>query len=203
MCIRDSQVFKILPNDNRGFDFEVTEENAFSVYAKGFDTLPDQRFIKFMPSILVKINRRFGRPYTVARYLGREGTAYTQKAWGKKKTKISLANTLKALWTTEEYDRIPEPLKAIVEKDKVGITIQLDDSPLTPMKEGKDGVMEPMSSVSEEDIQKETDREAARTFWQGKEMKEKGQWIRDLAWIGFGFGVCIVVALLMNWIKIA
>lgn len=194
---RKHQVMKILPSDNRAYQFDILTENAFSIYCKGFEGLPDQRFIKFEPSMLVKVKKMFGKSQQIVRYLAREGTAYVQKA-GDNVENIPFHKAVRTMVGETFYSQMPEEITEIFETSKVGVTVGLVTEALTPL-DRKGNVMK---SVSEEDLKREEDKQAASVFWSEKQLANRNQWIHNIAWIGFGFGVCMVVNLMMGWIKI-
>jgi len=191
---KKNQVFKILPNEHRGFDLNVIKEHAMFLHAEPIGDLPPQRFLKYRPGITVLIKRRFGRVLKITRFLAREGTAYTQKLQAGKIENVPLAKTMEILWGETEYNKIPKVLKDKLETSKIGVTVSLADDPLTPHS---------MPSISEEDIKTEEDQAASETFWKGRKSTMRGQAMQSLAWIGFGFGIALAIGLLMGWIQLA
>lgn len=190
---KKNQVWKIIPGDNRGYDLDVVEENALSLYCEPIGTLPPQRFMKYRPGFTTEIKRRFGRLMKITRHIGREGTAYTQRFEAGILKNIRLSDTLKVLWG-ESYQLIPKELLPAIEESKIGVTIRLEDDPLTP---------ENLKVLSEENIKTEEDRKASETFWKGRASALRGATVQNFAWIGFGFGICFVICLAMGWIPLA
>jgi len=191
---RKNQVWKIVPGDNRGYDLNVLTENALSLHCEPIGTLPPQRFMKFRPGITTQVRGRFGRLSKITRHVGREGTAYSQRVESGEIKNIPLSKTLKVLWGEEDYNRIPKELLPAIEDSKIGITVQLEDDPLTPKG---------MPIISEENIKTEEDRQASQTFWKGKAEALKGATLQSLAWMGMGGLVVIIGCLAMGWIPIA
>jgi len=191
---RRNVVSKLVPEDSRGYDLDILEENSTFIHCQPLETLPPQRFLKFRKSYIITGPRRFGRLQKITRYLGREGTAYSQRIEGGEVSNIPLDDTLKTLWGQEGYDTVrknaPTLMKA-VEDSKINITVAMAEDPLTP-----DG----MKVISEENIKLEEDKEAARTFWQGKKDAIKGAFVDKIAWMGFGAAIIVVALLFLGQI---
>lgn len=188
-----NQMMKLIPSDARGYDLDVIEENAFSVHCEPIETLPPQRFIKYRGSYTITQKRRLGRLQKITRWIGREGTAFTQRMESGIIKNIPLVQCLKTLWGTETYDNMPEELKDPIEKGKIGVTVQLENY------EKPDGIKE----ISEENIKIEQDRQASKTLWEGKKEALKGTGIQYIAFIGLGVGIGLIACLMMGWIPIA
>lgn len=194
---KKNQVFKIQPQNRQGYDLEIKEENAMSLHCIPINkAMPPQRFMKYRPSITVDQRGRMGRVRKITRYLGREGTAYTQRMEGGKIQNLSIADTLRIMWGNEAYkdvwENVPE-LIDLVEESKIGVTVDLEDDPLTP---------EGLPVISEENIKTEEDRQASQTFWKGMNAALRQQTIYYLAWLGAGVGVGFGICLALGWIPI-
>jgi hypothetical protein len=181
-----NRVLKFDPEEHRFNELDVEEESAISIECKDQKGMPPQRFFKHHPGFVGIIGRFLKKPVTY--YLGRTGTAYTwrleQGTW---KTLGNLAAALKIEWGEAFYNEIPAKQKETLEKSEIMVTVGLSDDPLTP--EGK-------RAVGEEDIHREEDRAASRTFWKERFAKDRGMIINIILAAGMGFGVCAALTLL-------
>lgn len=180
-----NRVLKMDPETHRFHELNVEEESAVSITCKDEKGMPPQKFFKHNPGFVGIVGRFLKKPVTL--FLGRTGTAYTWRleagAWKKLGT---LAAALKDIWGDTFYDEIPEEKKKVLEKSEIQITVGLADDPLTP--EGR-------KVVSEEDIHKEEDRAASRTFWKERFSKDKMWIVNLLLAAGTGFAVCAALVL--------
>jgi len=193
---KKNQVCKLIPEDSRGYDLDIEEENANFVYCEGIETLPPQRFLKFRKSFTITQRRRLGKFLKINRLLAREGTAYAQRIESGEITNVSLSKVLIALWGPENYDTVrskaPE-LIDLVEKGKVNVTIGLEEDPITPHN---------LKPMSEENIKTEEDKQAARVLWKGMKESLKESFIHNFAYIGSGIAMGILICILMGWVPI-
>jgi len=181
-----NSVMKIMPKDHRFVDFDIDEETAVSISCKDKKGFPPHRFIKLGAGFVGRVGRFLKK--SITRYIGKEGTAYVWQTVQDKLTEIpgGLPAALLSLWGKKFYESIPEPQRRKVEENSLCVTVDLEDG-LTPPG---------FSSVSEEDIKREEDREAARTLWQGKKQEERGQWLNMLV-IGIaGFGIACALQII-------
>lgn len=204
---RKNQVLKILKNENRGYLFDIKEESAFSVRCNGIETLPDQRFYKNFPSILVTQKGFLGKLTRVNRYIARDGTAYTQRVRrGGKIERVPLIDTVSTILGEEVMKGLAKPLYEKLEQAQIGVTIGLEDDLLTPNNPShnpKDSTsQEFLPSISEEDIKREEDQEAAKTLWQERQKAMRGAMIEKVAWLGFGVGIGVIASIVLGWIRL-
>lgn len=183
-----NQVTKLIERDRRFVDFNINEESAFSLNCDPVKGFMPQRFIKLAPGYTGKVGRFIKR--TITRFFGKEGTAYTWIFEGGEDKKLgSLADALHGIWGEDYWNLFaenePDKVKEL-EESKVNVTISVETG-FTP---------EGFQSVSEEDIKREEDREAAKTFWRGKRSEEKRQFL-DYLIIGMaGFGVALMLQII-------
>lgn len=180
-------VMKILPRDRRFIDFNIAEENAFSLECESKKGFPPQRFIKLRPGFTGRVGTFLKK--AVTRFIGKEGTAYTWKTESAHVKIGTLADALKGLWGPKFYATIPDRKREELEESKIQVTVDLDDG-LTP---------ENMESVSEEDLLTEQDRKAAETYWQGKKQAEKGEWTRWIFIFVAGMGAMAIASKFLGW----
>jgi len=178
------QVMKIIERDKRFIDFNITQENAFSLECERKKGFPPQRFLKVSPGFTGQVGRFLKRGVT--RFIGKEGTAYTWKTQSSKVKIGSLAKALRGLWGKKFYDQVPEVKRKQLEESKISVTVDIDPG-LTPKG---------YKPASEEDIKQEQDRLAAETWWEGKKQADKGTWLQYLFIAGFGFGVALALQIL-------
>lgn len=179
-------VMKMMPKDRRFVDFDIKQETAVSVICEDKKGFPPHRFIKLAEGFMGQVGWLFKRSAT--RYLGKEGTAYCWQADQDRFKKIpgGLAATLKTLWGENEYNAMPEDLRLKLEENKILVTVDLAEG-LTP---------EGMISISEEDIKREEDREAAHTLWEGKHKLERGTYLNMLIIGVAGFGIACLLMII-------
>jgi len=128
----------------------------------------------------------------VTLYFGKEGTAYTWRLKNKIEEKIgSLADALRIVWGDDFYSVIPEDKRKLVEDSQINVTVNLDDTVLAQDSEGND-----LPVRREEDIKTEEDRVAAQTYWEGKAIATRKQWLEYLFIAGFGFGVACALQII-------
>lgn len=179
-------VMKILPKEKRFIDFGIDEETAISIVCEDKKGYPPHRFLKLRSGFVGKTGRFVRRSTT--RFIGKEGTAYTWQTEQGEITEIpgGLPATLIGVWGEEFFNEIPEEKRLEIEESKILVTVDLDDG-LTPAS---------MRSVSEEDIKREQDREAAKNLWEGKKQSEKGLWLNYLIYGIAGFGIaCFLIVI--------
>lgn len=191
---KKNQVFKVLPDDRLGHDLEIIEETAVSLVCKPHKNMPPQRFLRYRAGFTVMQEARFGRLRKITRYMGRIGTAYSQRMEAGKLTNISLVDVLKTLWGNEVYAKMTDALKKPIEEGLIAVTVQLEEDPLTPKN---------LPVISEENIKQEEDRQAARTLWEGRKDSMKSLTMQMIFPIGLGVAIGIVAALFLGWIPVA
>lgn len=181
-----NQVIKLIPREHRFVDFDIEEETACSITCKQKKGMPPQRFYKHQPGYTGIVGMVLKKPIT--RFFGKEGTAYTWSIGNNSepKIKIPLSETLKVILSEEFYNQIPPKQQEILSNSKVDVIVDVDEG-LTP---------ENHRSVSEEDIKREEDREAAKTFWKGKTVNERSQFISLLITGIAGFGIACALEIL-------
>lgn len=190
---KKNQVCKILIGDKRGYDLDILQENAVSLECNPHKRMPPQRFLRYRSGFTIDQQTRLGRKRKITRYFAKIGTAFTKRMESGILTNVSLADTLRTLWGNETYEKMRDELKAPIEAGKIGVTIQLEDDPDTP---------EGLHPISEENIKQEEDRQAAATLWAGRKEAMKTLAIQSIFPIGLGFGIAIVLCLIMGWIPV-
>lgn len=181
------QVMKIIPRDRRFQDFNVAQENAFSVECENVKGFPPQRFVKLRPGFTGKVGRFIKKAIT--RYIGIEGTAYTQLIESGKKELGTLADALRGLWGLKFYNTVPEDKRRELEESKINVIVEINPE-FNP---------EDFPEISEEDIFDEEDRKGAETYWQGKKQSEKGEWTKQIWLLVAGAGILAIASKLLGW----
>lgn len=74
-----NQVLYCREKDGRGEQYDIQNEDAISLVTK---TNPALRFFKYGKSYVFTISRKLGKARKVARFIGKEGTAYTWRLMG-------------------------------------------------------------------------------------------------------------------------
>lgn len=189
-----NRVFKLVPRDNRFYELPVQTETACSLHCKKVRGLPLQRFLKHAGGFTGRIGRILKRPSTI--HLGIEGTAYT-KSVKNPKVKATLEESIRSIWGDEFYEQVPEEQRKLIEDSTINVTVDVDDV-LTPVdpETGK-----PYRPINEQDIKKEEDQSCWKTFWKGRALTERGQWIDKIV-IGLaGAGMMLLALLLLGYIQ--
>ena len=181
------QVMKIMLRDRRFIDFNVAQENAFSVECEPMKGYPPQRFVKLRPGFTGRVGKFLRKAIT--RYIGIEGTAYTQLIESGPKQLGSLADALRGLWGENFYNEVPESKRQELEESKIMVTIDINPE-FNP---------EDFPEISEEDIFDEQDRKGAETYWEGKKQSEKGAWIQYIFILVAGAGIMAIASKLLGW----
>jgi len=185
-----NRVIKLLPRDKRFLEFNIEEESAVGILCEKNKGYPLHRFIKLFPGYTGIVGRFLKKAVTL--YFGKEGTAYTWRLKSKIEEKIgSLADALRVVWSDEFYNMIPEDQRKLVEDSRINVTVNLDDMASAQDSEGND-----LPVRREEDIKTEEDRVAAQTYWEGKNMALRKQWLEYLFIAGFGFGVALALQII-------
>lgn len=210
------EVMYLRERDRRGQRFGINEETAISLVCRLKRGI-DKRFFKWAGSYVFNEGGKM-----ITRFLGKEGTAYTYKPKqpeGKvgnpgeiPSTKLenvqclhcgevfetelpvvkmgqigerlgSLGNALKNVWGDEFYNEVPEERRKEVEDSKILVTVDLEPG-LTPPG---------YSPVSEEDINEEQDREAAKIFGKGLGATTKQQLYQGMLWMALGIAITFIL----------
>lgn len=181
-----NSVMKLLPKTARFVEFGIAEETAVSISCDDKKGFPPQRFIKISQGFVGTVGRFVKK--SVTRYLAKEGTAYTFKTTQNHLEEIpgGIPAAIKQLWGQTEYDKIPPHLKDKLEQNLLAVTVDLQDG-LTP---------EGYRPVTEEDIKREEDREAAKTWWMGRKMAEKGTWVQVVFILLAGVGIALILQII-------
>ena len=108
------------PRDRRGQTLTVNRETDLGVECKKSGDFI-YRFIKAGPSWVFNQGGR-----QITKFFGIEGTAYTGIPKGDDITLSSISELLRFIWGDKFYDAIPSKQKDAVEKDKWGITINVE-----------------------------------------------------------------------------
>lgn len=185
-----NEVIKLIPREHRFVDLGIEEETACSITCKNKKGMPPQRFYKHQPGYTGIVGMILKKPIT--RFFGKEGTAYTWSiGTDSKPIKVPIVEALKVMLSKEFYDQIPLKQQEILNNSKLDIIVDIDEG-LTPNDEDNT----PYRSISEEDIKREEDREAAKTFWKGKTSAERTQIISLLITGIAGFGIACALEIL-------
>jgi len=183
------QVMKISEKDHRYVDFDVSQENAFSIECESKKGYPMQRFLKHAASYTGVVGRFLKRSRT--RFLGKVGTAYTWRPLVDIKGVFigTLGKALRGVWGDDFYFTVPEDKRKELEESKVNVTVELEPG-MTP---------EGYKPASEEDFKQEQDRQAAETWWKGKKIAEKGTWMQWMFIFMAGMGAMAIGSKLLGW----
>lgn len=119
-----TEVLLLRPRDKRGLTVPVVLESDIGLTCKKTGGIV-RRFIKAGCSWTFASKTK-----VVTRFLGLEGTAYSAIVRGQKQIKLSLEQVLRLAWDDDFYERLPPERKKPIEKDKWGITIEVE-----PVKE--------------------------------------------------------------------
>lgn len=164
------------PDENRGEVFKVERTTPAHIYTKK-KKKDKYRFIRFREAFNFTLGMR-----AVTIWLGRRGTAYVKRLESDVELgDITLFEAMKSLWGDEVIDSLIDKQKQKLIESEVMVTVKLEKE-ITP-KEYK--------PVSELYIKKESDEEMARIF--GENIKKdlfKEDWIRTVALVGCGVGLC-------------
>lgn len=209
------EVVYLRERDRRGHRLTVSDETALSLTcpSKG----GDRRFFKYGGSYNFHEGGR-----SVTRFFAKEGTAYTYKFQnpgrnskknndgevtkdievqctncgevfsypvtvpqgnGVKGMEVgSLSSVLQEIWGQEFYKEIPEEQKKVVEEEKIFVTVDMEPG-LTP---------EGYQPISEDEIEEEQDRVAAKIFGRGLGPSTKSELYRGFLWVAVGIALTFV-----------
>jgi len=202
------EVMYLRERDRRGQRLRITEETATTIYCRR-KTGNDKRFFKWGGSYIFHEGGRM-----VTRFFGKEGTAYTyrfqttperssvnsgqelrdipvqctecgaefewpvpvsvDKIVGEKLG--SLRDALIAVWGEDFYNMIPEEQRKIIDDGKIYVTVELEGG-LTPPG---------YRPISEDDINEEQDRSAARIFARALGPTPKQELYKGMLWAALG-----------------
>jgi hypothetical protein len=181
-----NRVLKLDPSTHRFLEYNIREESAISIECEEKKGTPPQKFFKHHPGFTGIVGRFMKKNVTL--FLGRQGTAYTWKLEAGKWVKLGkLSKAIQTLWGQAFYETIPDRQKELLEKSTIEVTVGISEDPLTPKG---------MKSISEEDIHKEEDRAASKTFWKERGAKDRGMFINIFLAAGVGFAICASLFLL-------
>lgn len=180
-------VLHLNSDEHRYQELNIETETAVSVECKPRKGSIQKRFFKYAPGFTGMAGRLVKRMRTL--YLGKEGTAYTWCMEQEKKIESTLENTLRTMWGSKFYDLIPDEERDLVEKSKVGVTISLETG-LTP---------EGFKQITEDNIKAEEDRQAAKTYWQGKKQELRGETIKMIMYLMAGAGIMAIASKVLGW----
>lgn len=202
-----NQVLYCREKDGRGQELKIQSEDAVSLETK---SNPALRFFKYGRSYVFTIARKFGKAKKVARFFGKEGTAYTWtlEGWkeGKKvkdskdpkkesviekakKIKVNfktLENAVKHTWGKKFYNTVPEAKKKLLRNNKMLVTVNLETG-LTPSD------YEP---ISEMQIRKKANEDMAGLIARGIKGILKKSALDVLPWIGTGVAIGLAIVAL-------
>jgi hypothetical protein len=181
-----NRILKLDPSTHRFHELDIREESAISIECQDKKGMPPQKFFKHHPGFTGIVGRFMKKNVTL--FLGRTGTAYTWRLESGSWKKLGgLAEAIQTVWGAAFYDSVPDKQKMQLEESEIQVTVGLSEDPLTP---------EGYKEISEEDIHKEEDRAAARTFWKERDAKNKSLYINIILAAGLGFGICAALFLL-------
>ena len=201
--------------DRRGQTLGVTSETATSLVCKS-KKKGTKRFFKWGGAYIFNQAGKM-----VTRFLAKEGTAYTYKPQSTEKVKNpgnipvstvetvqcvhcgeefeydlpivqikdfigerlgSLKDALENIWGKKFYDELPPKLQEKIEENQILVTVELE-SGLTPQG---------YSPISEEEINEEADREAAKIFGKGLGATVKAQLYQGMLWMALGVAITFI-----------
>jgi hypothetical protein len=119
----------------------------------------------------------------VVRFLALDGNAYTAAVIDDKPVTVKLPEALRVLWGKDAYEKMPKPLKQILENHVFGVTIVPSEVP----SEDKTRV------ISAENVDKENIKIAMDVL--GKRLKNKGKMDWMATFVGVAIGGFLVYIL--------
>lgn len=173
------EVLFLRPRDKRGEDLDITRETDYSVLCEKAD--PPHRFIKISPSYVFKSKGK-----NSVRFFGIEGNAYTAKLGEKDSFNMTTVDFLKSIWTDKVYNALPQKLRDIVEKDKIGITIE--PIKIDPEEHG-------LEHLSSDEVNDEGDSVVLNRLAKlGITENLKQKMFSNLIWLFLGIGIAAILA---------
>ncbi len=115
------KVLLLRPRDRRGSSLSVIQETDIALTCKAIKGVT-HRFIKIGSSWVFNEGGRM-----ITRFFGVETTAYTAIAALNETVIVSVKEFLESIWGEKFYNAIPEKQRKIVEDDKVGITLKIQE----------------------------------------------------------------------------
>lgn len=208
------EVLYLRERDRRGKRFNITEETATSIICRSKKG-HSKRFFKWGASYVFNEGGKM-----ITRFLGKEGTAYTYKPqstaptanpdtapsemteevqclhcgetfeWDLPVVKVgiigeklgSLKDALVNVLGKKFFSEIPEKQQKLVDESKILVSVELE-SGLTPIG---------YSPISEEEIDAESDREAAKIFGKGLGATVKAQLYQGMLWMALGVAATFI-----------
>ena len=190
---RKNRVLKISPESGRGVELEVKSEDATNVYCDPVGDIPPQRFIKRLNAFSI-IKKGWMKLQNYALWLGRYGTAYVTGI-DDSDIPVSFKAAILNVFGRTLYDQIPEQQRTQIEDGKIGVMIGFPNDPLTP--KGTDG--NDLPSISEDDINRDNDQRAMENLWEAYEQEQRSNTITQIAFVGCGVAIGIIVSLIFKW----
>jgi hypothetical protein len=208
------EVLFLRERDRRGETLGISEESATKIVCKS-KRKTTKRFFKWGGAYVFNEKGKM-----VTRYLAKEGTAYTYKPYSSEKVSKSnvpssttetvqcihcgetfdwdlpivqikdfigerlgtLKEALETVWGKKFYEELPEKLQQKIEENKILVTVELEQG-LTPRG---------YSPVSEDEIEEEADREAAKIFGEGLGATVKQQLYTGMLWMALGVALTFI-----------
>jgi len=214
------EVMYLRERDRRGQRFIITEETAKSITCGSKRGLT-KRFWKWGGSYVFNEHGKM-----ITRFFGKEGTAYTYRfesakpgienpenlvemsrteeiqclhcgktfEWempivqvGEKGKMLgTLSDATRVLWGEKFYGEIPEEQRKMLDESKICVTVELEPG-FTP---------EDLPPITEEEIEEEQDREAAKIFGKGLGASAKQQLYQGMLWMALG---ALIVFVMFNF----
>lgn len=190
---RKARVLKVSPESFRGVELEVKAEDSVSVYCDSVGNIPPQKFIKRLNAYNIAKKGWF-KLQNFALWFGRYGTAYVFHL-GSDEEYVTLKEAVHNIFGKKLYNQIPKAQKDQIESGQLGVTISFPKEPLTPL----DGKGEPLPSISESDIRRDDDARAMGNLWDEMSKEQKKSMIVQVAWMGSGIAIGIIICMLMGW----
>lgn len=185
---KKNRVIKVSPESGRGVELQVREEDSTNLYCDPVGSIPPQRFIKRLNAFTI-IKKGWFKLQNYACWFARYGTAYVQ-GFSTDPIKISLKTAILNIFGEKLYKQIPLAQKTQIEKAELGVVIEFPNDPLTP---------EGLSSISEDDLNRDADERAMRNMWEGFESEKRSDKIQMLFILGSGIAIGIVLSLIFKW----
>lgn len=178
-----NQVLYFRERDGRGEEYNISDEDPISITTR---TNPPLRFFKYGRSYVFTIRRKLGRAKKIARFIGKEGTAYTWRLLGfEEKAKNlnlkfpTLEDAVKLVWGKHFYNTVPEKQKAKLREGKVNVLVDLEPG-LTP---------EEYTPIDEKTVKKKANEDMASLIAAGVKQIVKKSVIDVLPWLGSGIAI--------------
>ncbi len=202
---RKNRIISLAPETGRGIEYDVEKEDRVNIYCNPVINSPPQRFLK-REAAFNMIRKGWLKLSNYALWIGRQGTAYTQKLDGSGQIvkDIPLRDAVKTILGDDLYSRIPNNEKTGYAKDKLEksellVTVEFPKSVLTP----KDSEGKELPSVSSDDVRGSAIDRFIGSIVNGVDKLNKrgsaGDWVKIIFCVGTGIAIGIILSLIFKW----